>query len=151
MRRTLCVCVSAAAVTLLAIAAAACSSSAPVTSYASPTPSPSGTYPPHDTSTPAKALIGRWKDADGADQYFDGSVWHTVTAGGEKWKYGYEVVSEDKGARQVRLKTYAIVAGGGTNTDVQVIKFAFLDKDYTQVQWGVGGLTAAYVDGQTRP
>ena len=43
------------------------------------------------------------------------------------------------------------VAGGGTGTDVQVIKFAFLDKDYTQVQWGVGGVTADYVDGQRRP
>lgn len=145
-------CAAALAAAALALAPAACGhAAAPVTSSASSTPSPTATYPPRDTSTPAKALIGHWKDADGADQYFDGSVWATVTAGGEKWKYGYTVLSENAARRWVRLNTYAFQAGGGTKSEAQDITFTFLDKAYAQIQWGVGGLTADYVDGQTRP
>ena len=57
----------------------------------SPTPSLGASSVPHDTSSPAKALIGHWKDANATNQYFDGSVWSTVTSGNEKWKYGYTV------------------------------------------------------------
>ncbi|GEM_PF-1128272 len=134
-----------------ALALAACGGSAPVTSNFTPTPSPSGPSLPHDTSSPAKALIGHWKDANDMDQYFDGSVWSTVTGGSEKWKYGYTVKSQSPGKRQVILRTFALQNDGSTGTDVQVIRFAFLNTGLTQIQWGVGGLTADYVDGQIRP
>ena len=136
---------------LVLFAVSACGGSKSVTTTFSPTPSPSGPSVPHDTSSPAKALIGHWRDANDMDQYFDGSVWSTVTSGGEKWKYGYKVKSQQAGKRQVILKTFAIQADGSTNTDVQIITFMFLDKRMTQIQWGIGGVTADYVGGQIRP
>jgi hypothetical protein len=143
---------AAALVTMaFALVLAACGGSTGVTTTFSPTPSPSGPSVPHDTSSPATALIGHWKDANAMDQYFDGSVWSTKTAGGEQWKYGYEVKAQDAAGRQVILKTFAIRADGSTNTDVEVITFVFLDKSMTQIQWGVGGVTADYVDGHVRP
>jgi hypothetical protein len=106
---------------------------------------------PHDTSSPAKALIGHWKDAKAMNQYFDGSVWSTVTSGNERWKYGSTVQSESVDKREVVLRTFAIQKDGSTGTDVEVITFHFLNGRLTQIQWGVAAVTADYVGGQTKP
>jgi hypothetical protein len=138
---------------MLALTLGACGGSATDSASGGPSPSDSPGAPlgPRDTSTPAKALLGHWKDANGADQYFDGSEWSTVTSGGEKWSYKYEVKSEDAGTKQVLLKTYRLESDGTTPTDVQDIRFTFLNKKDTQMQWGIGGLSADFVDMQRRP
>jgi hypothetical protein len=135
---------------MLALTVGACGGSATV---GGPSPSDSAAAPlgPRDTSTPAKALLGHWKDANGADQYFNGSEWFTVTSGSEKWSYKYEVKAEDADKKQVLLKTYRLGSDGTTATDIQDIRFTFLDKRYRQVQWGIGGLSADFVDMQLRP
>ena len=150
MQRTSLVATALVAV-VLALAVAACGGNESVTTSFSPAPSPSGPSVPHDTSSPDKALIGHWKDANDMDQYFDGSVWSTITGGGEKWKYGYEMKSQNAARRQLILKTFAIQKDGSTDTDVEVVTFVFLNKRMTEIQWGVSGVTADYVDGQIRP
>jgi hypothetical protein len=156
--RQLTLIVAAAVLVVVSALAAACGGTAtgpasaapsPATITASPTPTP--VVVPRDLSSPAKALIGHWHDANDMDQYFDGKVWSTVTAGGQKWKYGYLVKSQDKAAQSVLLKTFAIKADGSTNSDVENIRFAFIDNTWDQLQWGKAGTTADYVDGQIRP
>ena len=142
--------VAALVVVAVLVATTGCGSGSS-TAAASPSAEVGGSSVPHDTSTPAKALIGHWHDANDMAQYFDGAVWSTVTAGNEKWKYGYQVRSEDPAKREVVLKTFTIQADGSTNKDVEVITFRFLDKKMTHIQWGVGGVTADYVDGRVRP
>lgn len=44
-----------------------------------------------------------------------------------------------------------IEADGQTQTDVQVTRFTFLNAEYTQMKYGLGGLTLDYVDAQERP
>jgi hypothetical protein len=142
-----------AIVFMLALTLAACGGSATVGgSSPSDTPgAPGAPLGPRDTSTPAKALLGHWKDANGADQYFNGSEWFTVTSGGETWSYRYEVKSEDAGKKQALLKTYRLESDGATPTDIQDIRFTFLNKKDTQMQWGIGGLSADFVDMQLQP
>jgi hypothetical protein len=148
MRRILLLTAAALAVAAALFTVAACGGS----SGTGASPSPTGpAVVSHDTSSPAKALIGHWKDANAMDQYFDGSVWSTVTSGNERWKYGYLVQSEDAKKRVVVLKTFTIQADGSTDKDVEVITFHFLNEAMTQVQWGVGGVTADYVNGRVRP
>lgn len=147
--------VTAALMTVAGLAAAcggsAASPPASPTAPAPASPSPTPIVVPRDLSSPAKALIGHWHDANDMDQYFDGKVWYTVTAGGEHWKYGYLVRSQDKADQSVLLKTFAIKADGSTDSDVENIRFAFIDTTWDQLQWGQAGTTADYVDGQIRP
>ena len=125
MKRTPYLLAVALVATLVVLTALACGGSAAVTS--SPTQSLRASSVPHDTSSPAKALIGHWKDANAMNQYFDASVWSTVTSGNEKWKYGYTVQSESVDRREVVLRTFAIQTDGSTDTDVEVITFHFLN------------------------
>ena len=138
---------------LVVLTLGACGGSAADSASGGPSPSGTARAPlgARDTSTLAKALLGHWKDANGADQYFNGSEWFTVTSGNEKWSYKYAVKSEHAGKKQVVLKTYRLAGDGTTPTDVQDIRFTFLDKKYKEMQWGVGGLSADFVDMQLRP
>ena len=129
----------------------------PAGSPAAPAASPSaaagggGSAEGHDTSSPAKALIGHWKDANGSNQYFDGGEWFTVMADGTSLSFKYEVKEEDVAANEVVLTTFRLEDDDKTRTDDQDIRFTFLNADLTQFKYGLGGLTADYVDAQQTP
>jgi hypothetical protein len=152
MRRTpLSAALAVAVVLAVAAVAAACGGSS--TAAGSPSPAASSPAPvvPHDTSSPAQALVGHWHDANDMQQYFNGKVWSTVTAGGEHWQYGYQVLEQNQADRSVLLKTFDIVASGATDQNVENIRFTFVDDTWKQLQWGKAGTTAQYVDGKTAP
>jgi len=88
-----------------------------------------------DTSTAAEALIGHWRDGNGSDSF----------------SYKYDVKEEDAAAKEVLLTTHRLESDGTTHTDVQDIRFTFLNADFTQLKYGMGGLTSDYVDAQQKP
>ena len=49
------------------------------------------------------------------------------------------------------LTTYRLESDGTTHTDVQDIRFTFPNADFTQLKYGMGGLTSDYVDAQQKP
>jgi hypothetical protein len=157
MKKAVLVLVVLGAMAASAFGLAACGGSSGDTAAtsAAPVASPSassgggGAAAGHDTSSPAKALVGHWKDANGSKQYFDGGEWFTVMADGTSLSYKYDVKEDDEAANEVLLTTYRLE--GGERTDVQDIRFTFLNADRKQFKYGTGGLTADYVDAQQRP
>ena len=105
---------------------------------------------PHATSSPARALMGHWKDNLGMDQYFNGKEWFTRSPGGDTWSYHYDVISQDVAKRTVKTNTYLLE--DGSKVDVQEVTFTFSNRACTKLRWDMAtGPSAIYVDGQTQP
>jgi len=112
----------------------------------------SGTSPTvrHATSSPARALVGHWKDDLGMDQYFNGKEWFTKSLSGDTWSYRYDVVSQDPAKRTVKTNTYLVLAG--QTIDRQEVTFSFLNHACTKLTWSMASMpSATYVDGKTQP
>jgi hypothetical protein len=104
----------------------------------------------HVTSSPARALLGHWKDNLGMDQYFNGKQWFTKSPGGDIWSYRYKVVSQDPAKHAVKTDTYLMV--GGETLDMQEVTFTFANHACTKLVWSMAsGPSATYVDGHTQP
>ena len=104
----------------------------------------------HVTSSPARALLGHWKDNLGMDQYFNGKEWFTRSPSGDTWSYRYKVVSQDPAKHAVKTDTYLMV--GGETLDEQEVTFTFTNHACTKLTWDMAsGPSATYVDGHTQP
>jgi hypothetical protein len=104
----------------------------------------------HVISSPARALLGHWRDNLGMDQYFNGKEWFTKTPSGDTWSYGYVVVSQDQAKHTVKTNTSLIVAG--QTLDQQEVTFSVLNHACTKLTWDMAtSPSATYVDGKTQP
>ena len=138
----------------LALSVAACggTSADHKSGAAKPGGSTSGTSPTvrHSTSSPARALLGHWKDDLGMDQYFNGKEWFTRSASGDTWSYKYDVVSQDPAKHTVKTNTYLVLAG--QTLDRQEVTFTFTNHACTKLTWDMASApSATYVDGKTQP
>jgi len=127
-------------------------SSSHKSSAAKPGGSTSGTSPTvrHVISSPARALLGQWKDNLGMDQYFNGKEWFTRTPSGDTWSYRYVVVSQDQAKHTLKTNTSLIVAG--QTLDQQEVTFTFTNHACTKLTWDMAtSPSATYVDGKTGP
>jgi hypothetical protein len=104
----------------------------------------------HVISSPARALLGHWKDNLGMDQYFNGKEWFTKSPSGDTWSYRYVVVSQDQAKQTVKTNTDLILAG--QTLDQQEVTFTFTNHACTKLTWDMAtSPTATYVDGETQP